>query len=101
MLTLTRTNKRTLVLSNVDSLVKDLKRRRKEYNLVLLDRVKGYGINDVDNYRHYLIRRLEYENWVVLERYIKFKDKQFDDFIIAKTFVKERTPKKWATLIRK
>ena len=50
MLTLTRTNKRTLVLSNVDSLVKDLKRRRKEYNLVLLDRVKGYGINDVDNY---------------------------------------------------
>ena len=58
--------KKTVNLSKIDMLVRELKRKRKEHSLIVLDKVLGRGINDIDDNQNYLVRRLEFDNYVIL-----------------------------------
>lgn len=94
-------SKKTLLLTRVDKILKDLKKIKQPYKLSLLGTVKGIGVNDIDSDHVYLIRRLEYGDIVILERFIRSKDKELDDFIISKTFSKDSVPKTWKFKIKK
>ena len=93
--------KKTVNLSKIDIIVTELKRKRKEHSLVVLDKVKGRGINDIDDNNHYLVRRLEFDNYVILEQFIQIKDTDIDDFIVSRVFAVDQEPKSWKAKVVK
>jgi hypothetical protein len=93
--------KKTVILSKVDELVRELKRKRKMHSLIVLDKIKGRGINDLEDNLEYLVRRLEFDNYVVLEQFIKIQDTDIDDFLVSRVFYVDKEPKTWKAVIQK
>lgn len=93
--------KKTVNLSKIDLLVRELKRKRKEHSLIVLDKVKGLGINDIDDNHHYLVRRLEFDNYVILEQFIQIKDTDIDDFLVSRVFMVNQEPRAWKARVIK
>lgn len=93
--------KKTRILSRVDNIIKELKKHSIPFNLSLLGTTKGAGLNDYEFSRPYIIRRLEFQNYVILEKYVYSKDTHVDDYIISKVFYKETEPKNWKFKIKR
>lgn len=95
-------NKNTFVMSKVDAVVDTLKKCGVDYKLTELDRVIGMGLND--NYGFvealgrdgkYPIRRLAYNDLVVLEKMIRNPDCDGDDHIMSFEFKADEEPDDW------
>jgi hypothetical protein len=91
--------KQTIILSRVDAIVALLKQNRVPHKLTLLSRVEGRGADDLyvekERYRTYMVRKLEFQENIVLEQLVRTKDIELDDYIISKQFCKEYVPKNW------
>lgn len=97
--------KKTIDLSRLDDTMEILKKHRIPYKLFKLDNIQGLGLNDmvpvIESKRRHLIRKLEYENKVMVERFVRFQHKDLDDFIISYTFDRKDFPENWTTCIIK
>jgi hypothetical protein len=100
-------SKETINLSKVDYIANYLSNNKIPFKIILLEKIKGRGINDTVFpfkkflKREYFLRRLEYANYIVLEQIVFIKDKELDDFIISKEYEKGKEPIKWTTKIYK
>lgn len=88
--------KKTIDLSCIDSTMEILKKSKIPYKLYKVANIQGMGLNDMvavlETKRRHIIRRLEYENKIVAEQFIRFQHKDLDDFIISYTFFKKEYP---------
>ena len=89
-------DKNTRRTSEIDTIIKVLKELDVKYSIEIIGEVRGYGLNDdySETYKHQ-IRKLTYNNFVVLEQMIRNEDCDFDDVIISQKFDKKKVPKKW------
>lgn len=90
--------KQTVNLSRIDRIVQILKNEGNKYTLSILGKVEGQGLNDIlqnEEWRVYIIRRLDYEDKVILERIIQNNDMELDDFILSYRFYKKEIPDNW------
>jgi len=88
-------NKNTVNRSSIDTIISTLKRLNESYTVTVLGRVKGFGLND-DEGKTYMIRKLEYQDTVVLEQMLRTSDCDMDDSIISVEFNKSKEPKDWS-----
>ncbi len=51
--------------------------------------------------KEYLIRRLDYSGWTLLEQLVRTRDIELDDFIITRKFRTDHLPSKWYIEIKK
>jgi hypothetical protein len=87
-------NKNTISASKIDTTIELLKELGFKYNLTELGKVEGNGLNDIDN-TNYPIRKLEYNQVVILEKMIRSEDCDENDIIRSFKFKKKDVPKKW------
>lgn len=90
--------KQTINLSKIDKIVENLRQEQIPYIISLLGKVEGKGLNDIlenEEWRVYQLRRLDYDNKIMLERIIQTNDIELDDFIISKVFYKDECPDEW------
>lgn len=91
--------KKTLSLSKLDSIALYLKSQKINPQISIIGKIKGRGVNDFipqrEEFRTYTLRRLEHNDYVVLEQFILVKDKELDDYIISKKFKKGEEPEDW------
>ena len=89
-------NKNTVNCSDIDTIIETLKELNVKYILKDIGKVTGYGLNDdyakTDKHK---IRKLTYEDFVVLEKIKRTTDCDTDDLIVSKKFHKNKVPKKW------
>ena len=99
-------NKNTINKSTVDATIKLLKELKIPYKVKILGQVMGLGLNDDIwgedikeeihcDHKYYDIRRLEYRDVVILEKMIRNKDCDIDDYIMSYEFKKGLEPKDW------
>ena len=96
-------DKNTVNCSHIDSIVGTLQQLGVPYSLVVMKEVRGRGFNDdipstaapflVDKF--YLIRRLEYNKFVILERMERTTDCDTDDLICSYPFDFADEPTDW------
>lgn len=98
-------NKYTLNLSRVDVISHYLREKKCEFTIKNLDKIDGRGINDLIPYKEqkrvYSIRKLQYLDKVLLERMIRTKDIEIDDYFISQEFDEDKLPKDWITIMHK
>lgn len=97
--------KNTIQLSVVNDLIDRLKKDSIPYKVSLLGKVQGNGLNDLsritEEYKIYVLRRLDYEDKIVLEQIIQTNDMQLDDFVLSHLFYKREIPKSWKYKVRR
>lgn len=96
--------KKTINLSRLENVFFELTKRRKYKAVEVIGVVLGRGYNDVlDNgkYREYRVRRLDADDFMILEQFVQTKDENIDDFIISKQFDLDHIPANWAYHIMK
>lgn len=89
-------NKNTRNESEVNSVVRTLKKLGVKYKLTTIGSVQGMGLND--DYRKsslYKLRKLEYKDVVLLEKMVRSTDCDSDDVIISKEFKANKLPSEW------
>jgi len=91
-------NKNTSVMSQIDNTIKLLISTDTEYELTVLSKIKGLGLNDeILDKEHYFIRRLSFRDKVMIEQMQRSYDCDFDDHLVSisiskdeeKTFMKD------------
>ena len=89
-------NKNTISLSEIDSTMGVLKDLNVDFRCEEIGKVRGCGLNDYWNYelgeKYYSMRRLIYDDSVILEQMIRVNDCDVDDVIISSKFDKEKEP---------
>jgi len=94
-------DKNTRNCSEVDTTIKLLKELKVKFKIKVLGKVIGQGLNDeIGEYglgesKSYPMRRLEYQDNVVLEKIIRAPDCDVDDVIVSEKFSKGKEPKRW------
>jgi len=89
-------NKNTIRRSEIDKTIELLKEFKVKYKLTTLGKVPGYGLNDAyEDISEYEIRKLEYNDFVILEQMIRDPDCDMDDVISSFKFEKSKAPKNW------
>lgn len=94
-------NKNTVDNSFVDRTIELLDELEIPYKLTTLGEVHGLGLNDdyARNGKPYEARRLEYGDFVILERMERSADCDSDDYFISEKFSKANEPENWEILI--
>lgn len=105
--------KRTINLSKLDKKQVELKESNLPYVVSLLGKVKGQGINDwehvplkttvlegihavaTENLKYYWLRRLDWEDNVILEKIIQSDDMALNDYVFSMQFKVKTLPKDW------
>ncbi|MFA6073945.1 MAG: hypothetical protein WC758_07560 [Candidatus Woesearchaeota archaeon] len=94
-------DKNTRNCSELDKTIELLKELKIPYKVKVLGTVIGHGNNDdyalSDKHE---IRRLDYNDKVILEQMRRNDDCDFDDLIISLKFEKSKVPKKWKIEVR-
>jgi len=97
-------DKNTINMSRIDTITDVLKDAGIGYNLLVLAKVRGRGLNDSDMFSdketYYELRRLEYGNTVYLDKIEQDADCDVDDVITSHKFTKETEPKNWIAVIQ-
>lgn len=97
--------KNTIQLSVVNDLIERLKKDSIPYRVTMLGKVQGNGLNDLsrttEEYKTYVLRRLDYEDKIILEQIIQSTDMQLDDFVFSHLFNKKEIPKSWKYKVKK
>lgn len=89
-------NKNTIVASEIDSVIRTLDDCKASYDLTTLGEVTAMGLNDDYNgINRYPVRRLEYQNTVILEQMQRTHDCDMDDCLVSCRFKKGEEPKDW------
>ena len=89
-------NKNTIRSSDIDSIIEVLKELKVEYKEEKIGDVTGFGLNDdYSNTDKHVIRKLTYNDYVVLEKIVRTTDCDSNDVIVSKKFKKDKVPKKW------
>lgn len=99
-------NKNTINRSAVDATIQVLENLGTSYKVTKLGAVTGLGLNDEifeedmkeilhSEQRYYEIRKLEYKDVIILEKMIRNKDCDVDDYILSYEFKKGCEPKDW------
>ena len=89
-------NKNTINRSEINKTIELLKEFKVDYKLKILGKVRGDGLNDdINGTPEHEIRRLEYNDFVILEQMIRSQDCDIDDVILSFKFEKSKAPKKW------
>lgn len=92
-------NKNTVIVSEIDAAIKVLEAYKKPYSLTVIGTVIGRGLNDLANTK-YPIRRLSFEDRVILEAMFEAGDCDSDDWLISEEFSLENEPKNWSCVQR-
>jgi hypothetical protein len=87
-------DKNTWIGSNVDSIVETLDKLGHPYSVQTIGHVRGYGLNDNDN-QEYALRRLRYDDKVVLEYIQRSHDCDIDDCIDSAEYDASNEPTQW------
>ena len=87
-------NKNTNFASRLDAIRDTLIEFGQEFTITELGKVRGMGLND-DNDRHYLIRKLECDKFVILEQMVKNIDCDINDNLISYKFGINDVPVDW------
>lgn len=97
-------DKCTINLSKLDSVKEILDELKVPYKLTILGEVDGRGLND-DSFMGtanedvmYKLRRLEYNDNVVLEKMVQDADCDSDDYVVSEKFKLSNEPKDWKTI---
>lgn len=97
--------KQTIRLSVVDDVIEQFKKELKQFKLTLMGKVAGQGMNDLsrdtEEWRVYLIRRLEFGDTIILEQMVQNGDMELDDFIMSYTYNRKDLPKTWKYKVKK
>ena len=93
-------NKNTFNISEIDSIIKVLKEISIDFRCEEIGKVRGRGLNDdyycgTDEEKYYSLRKLYYNNFVVLEQMIRNSDCDIDDVITSFKFDKDKEPVNW------
>jgi len=97
-------DKRTINMSHLDMVMEMLDDSGFSYTLTVEASVIGLGINDdtlTRELKHYDLRRLQYGNWVILERIERTADCDEDDTISSHKFSLWEEPKDWKYIIER
>ncbi len=93
--------KKTVDLSCIDSTMELLKKNRIPYKLYKLDNIQGLGLNDMvavlETSRRHIIRKLEFDNKIIVEKFFRIQHRDLDDFILSYSFFKKEFPENWKT----
>lgn len=96
------TTKKTIDLSKIDSMISKLYQNKIPYKVYKLSNIKGLGVNDIipqlETRKYYTIRKLEYANIIIAEKFIRFNHCHLDDFLISYKFSKNEFPKNWTSI---
>lgn len=87
-------DKNTVDCSRLDTYKAILDELGLPYELTVKIAVRGMGLND-DEDTVYELRRLQYNNFVILERMERTSDCDTDDVITSTQFLLEDEPKDW------
>jgi len=89
-------NKNTINRSEINKTIELLKELNVKYVLKTLGKVPGYGLNDeINNTLKHEIRKLIYNDFIIMEQMIRGQDCDIDDSIFSFKFEKSKVPKKW------
>ncbi len=89
-------NKNTTTSTKIDDTIEILRENDIPYTLEILGKVEARGLNDTyTGTKYYNIRKLSYQNFVIMERMIRQPDCDIDDVIIAEKFNKDNIPEDW------
>ncbi len=89
-------NKNTDKSTKIDDTIEVLKENNILYTLDILGKVRAKGQNDYYNcVENYELRKLTYQNFVIMEQMIREDDCDVDDCIIAVKFGKDNVPENW------
>ncbi len=94
-------NKNTIKSTKIDDTIEVLRENDISYTLDILGKVNANGQNDhytVTEY--YAIRKLSYQNFVIMEQMIRENDCDIDDCIRAVKFEKDNVPENWELEIK-
>ncbi len=97
-------DKNTINMSQIDTILDTLRETSIGYNLSVLTKVRGRGLNDSDMFSdketYYELRRLEYGNTVYLDKIEQDADCDTDDIISSHKFTRATAPKDWEAVIQ-
>jgi hypothetical protein len=97
--------KKTIDLSQVDNTMEILVKNKIPYKLYKMENIQGLGLNDMvpvlETRRRHIIRKLEYENKIMIERFVRFQHRDLDDFILSYSFFKKDLPTNFKTYVTK
>ena len=89
-------NKNTRGNTRIDDITEVLEENDISYTLEILGKVEARGLNDTyTGTKYYCIRKLTYQNFVIMEQMIREPDCDIDDIIIATKFYKDSVPDNW------
>ena len=97
-------NKNTISMSEIDSTMGVLKDLNVDFRCEEIRKVRGYGLNDylMNEFgkTQYSLRRLTYDNFVILEQIIRDSDCDIDDIIVSSKFTRDKEPDDWKIEIK-
>lgn len=97
--------KNTVNLSRLDTIVHYLKDKGYKPKIVMLGKIQGRGLNDLipytTNKKLYFMRKLEYLDKIMVEKFIGTNDEELDDYIFSYEFQEGKFPKDWVTVMYK
>ena len=94
-------DKNTISFSQIDGIVDTLKDLGIDYELLVIAKVIGRGLNDDYTGKEFWeLRRLEYKDIVHLEVIEQDADCDIDDIITSCKFAKSNEPKDWQAIIQ-
>jgi len=96
--------KKTINLSKIDDIVFLLIEDNIFHKTSIIEKVVGQGINDLvagGKRIEYRLRRLDYEDIIILECITQSYDMSLDDYILSHKFTKNTIPKEWSYKIGK
>ncbi len=89
-------DKNTTISTKIDDTVEVLRENDILYTLEILGKVEARGLNDTcTGTKYYSIRKLLYQNFVIMEQMVRQPDCDIDDLIIATKFKKDNVPENW------
>jgi hypothetical protein len=96
-------SKRTINLSKLDKIIYGLRNNKKLFKLTAVDKFIGRSELDVsdDGKKTYLLRKLEYADFILLERVIFTEEAELDDYIFMYLFDKGNYLEDFKTQITK
>ena len=89
-------DKNTTISTKIDDTVEVLRENDIPYTLEILGKVEARGLNDTcTGTKYYSIRKLSYQNFVIMEQMIRDPDCDIDDVITSEKFKKDNVPENW------
>lgn len=89
-------NKNTVKSTKIDDTIEVLRENNIFHTLEILGTAQGRGLNDSYSGTHYYyLRKLSYQNFVIMERMVRDPDCDIDDVIKAEKFEKDNVPENW------